>query len=248
MIQLLVTCTDQAPGCIPGSQAGGVSGGCPSCFDVGPCSDFDITYTLDGNTATFTWPSMDGADWYIFSLMDAASTLLMDSPRIREGETNNTYTFDPADLDRGPFTAVVQAGSESEGSLCLGTVLVSLDGSGECTGISVGADVVPGAARAAVIHWDSASGTAAYLLHIYAYADDGGLIGIRVLTVPGDATTYHLSDVFPSDYERFRVEVDAYSEASGGGAFGDMPQGYLCGGGADIEFEPTGPVHWGEAP
>jgi len=63
--------------------------------------------------------------------------------------------------------------------------------------------------------------------------------------VPGDATTYHLEGVFPADYSRFRIKVDAYSEATGGGAFGDMPQGFLCSGGTDIEFPKTGPVEWG---
>ncbi len=254
-IRLLLTCTDQAPGCIPGSLAGGEAGTsrCRSCFgdEFGGelCDDFEIAVSLDGNTASFSWPAIEGAQWYIFSVIDASGAMLMDSPVMLEGETTHSYTFDPADLHRGPFTAVVRAGAEGEdaGYLCVGDVVVSLgdEGTDQCSGISAAAHAVPGADRLAVLEWSAAPGAAAYSLHIYAYdPDDGGLIGIRVFTVPGDATSYHLEGVFPSDYERFHIEIRAYSEAGGGG---DMPHGYLCGGSADVEFEPAGPVHWGPA-
>lgn len=256
-VRLLITCADQAPGCIPGSlgiagAAGGV-GDCPSCFsdEFGGelCAAFEVTASLDGGTASFTWPPVEGAEYYIFSIIDAASTLLMDSPIMLEGGTSHSYIFNPADLPRGPFTAIVSAGSEGEGYLCMDDAAVSFDGTTteQCSGLSVGADVVPGAARVAVAHWSAAPGAGAYLIHVYAYADDGGLIGIRVLNAPGDATTYHLEGVFASDYNRFSIRVAAYREATGGGAFGDMPQGYLCDGGIDVEFEPTGPVQWGPA-
>jgi len=252
-IRLLVSCGDAAPGCIPGSLSGGALGGagrCRSCFgeDFGGemCEAFVVTAALDGTTAAFTWPPVEGAEWYIFSIIDASGTLVLDSPILLEGGTSHTYTFRPEDISRGPFTAVENAGNETEGMLCRDDVALGFEGqtTAECTGISVGADIVPTETRTVVAHWSAAPGAAAYLVHVYA-VDDGGLIGIRVLTVPGDATTYHLSDVFPSDYTRFRIEVDAYGEASGGGAFGDMPQGYLCGGSTEVEFEPTGPVHWG---
>jgi hypothetical protein len=255
-VRLTVSCADQAPGCVPGSAgiAGAADvGGCPSCFsddfEGGPCAAFEIAVTLDGGTASFTWPSVEGADHYIFSIIDASRALLMDSPILLEGETSHSYIFNPADLLRGPFTAYVTAGSEIEGLLCADDAPVSFSGqtTAECMGISVGADIVPGAERMAVASWSAAPGAAAYLIHVYAVGDDSGLIGIRVLTVPGDATTYHLSGVFPADYTRFQIEVAAYSAATGGGAFGDMPQGYLCSGSASLEFEPTGPVEWGAA-
>lgn len=256
-IRLLVACEDQAPGCIPdgvtsaASAPGAVE--CPSCFseDFGGerCAAFEVAVTLDGGTASFTWPPVADAQYYIFSIIDASSSLLADSPILLEGATSHSYIFNPADLPRGPFTAIVSAGNEIEGHLCSDDVPISFSGqpTEQCTGISVGADIVPGAVRAVVAHWSAAPGAAAYTIHIYAYSDDGGLIGIRVLTVPGDATTYHLSDLFPSDYDRFQIDVRAYSEASGGGAFGDMPQGYLCSGSTDVEFEPLGPVQWGAA-
>lgn len=247
-IRLLVACSDQAPACIPGSMAGGPGGGgCPSCFGGKHCPDFVVTATLDGNTASFTWPAVTGAEYYIFSLIDASGAMLMDSAVSLEGATSHTYTFAPEDVIRGPFTAIVRAGNSSAGYLCVDNVSVSFEGqtTDQCSGITVGADIVPGEARAAVAHWSAAPGATAYLIHVYAYAEDGGLVGIRVFTVPGDATTYHLSDIFSSDYERFQIAVDAYSEASGGGALGDMPQSYLCSGSTDVEFAPAGPVHWG---
>lgn len=257
-IRLLIACLEQAPGCIPGGvpgtgdQAAGTAGGCPSCFsdefDGELCATFEVTAALADSTATFTWPPVEGAEYYIFSINDSSGALLLDSPVALEGVTSHTYTFNPDDLGRGPFTAGVRAGNGEEGYLCLDDVPVSFDGetTDQCSGIAVGADIVPGA-RAAVLHWSAAPGATAYLIHVYAYDDDGSLIGIRVLTVPGDATTYHLEGVFPSDYTRFHFDVAAYSEADGGGAFGDMPRGYLCGGGTDVEFEQTGPVHWGPA-
>ncbi|HVO72372.1 MAG TPA: hypothetical protein VMT24_20125 [Aggregatilineaceae bacterium] len=251
-IRLLVTCSDQAPGCIPGSLSGGTgvgAGGCPSCFGEGECSTFVVTATLDGNTASFTWPPVEGAEYYIFSLIDSSGALLLDSAVALEGVTSHTYTFLDEDVSRGPFTAIVNAGNVAEGYLCTDNVLVSLEGqtTDQCPGIKVSANIIPGADRMAVLEWSPAPSAAAYMIHVYAYGEDGGLIGIRVFTAPGDATTYHLDGVFPSDYERFRIEVRAYSTASGGGAFGDMPQGYLCSGGTDVEFESSGAVHWGPA-
>jgi hypothetical protein len=258
-VRLLVSCEDQAPGCVAGSAAGGAAGTgagiCPSCFDdeFGGelCDTFEVTATLDGGTATFTWPAVEGAEYYIFSIIDASGALLMGSPRMLEGETTNSYIFNPEDLlTRGPFTAIVQAGAEHgvEGYLCVDRVTfgpgVSTD---TCSGITVSASIVPAEERLAVASWSAAPGAAAYLIHVYAIEDGGGVIGIRVFTAPGDETTYHLEGVFPGDYNRFQIEVDAYSEASGGGAFGDMPRGYLCAGSTIIEFEPTGPVHWGPA-
>jgi hypothetical protein len=255
-VRLLVTCSDQAPGCIPGSLAGGTgygAGRCPSCFgdEFGgeQCAAFEVTATREGGIASFTWPPVEGAEYYIFSMIDASGAMLLDSPRLIEGETSHSYTFNPADLHRGPFTAIVQAGSESEGFLCVDDVQVSFDDqtTDQCSGITVAAHIVPGADRMVVLEWSAAPGAAAYMIHIYAYGDGGGLVGIRVFTAPGDATTYHLEGVFPSDYERFQISVSAYGEAAGGGAFGDMPQGHLCSGSTDVEFEPSGPVHWGPA-
>ncbi|MBE2272447.1 MAG: hypothetical protein IAE80_29695, partial [Anaerolinea sp.] len=250
-IQLLVTCVDQAPPCLAALGASGLrTNACPVCFAAGDCPGFDLSVTLDGMAGFFTWTPAEGADWYIFSIIDSTGGLLEDSPRLIEGATSNTYTFNPADMPRGPFTAIVTAGAEGGGMdpICVANVTVSFDGTSTetCSGIGVGADIVPGT-RAAVAHWDAVPDAAAYLLHVYAIADDGGLIGIRVLTVPGSATTYHLTDVFPSEYSRFQIRVAAYRESSGGGAFGDMPQVYLCDGGIDITFDPLGPVHWGPA-
>lgn len=257
-VRLLVTCADQVPGCVPGGPAtggtSGAAGGCPSCFgeDFGGelCATFEVTATREGGTASFTWPPVEGADHYIFSIVDASGALLVDSPLYITGETSHSYIFNPADLHRGPFTAIVSAGSEIEGLLCVDEVPVSFDDetTAECSGITVGADIVPAEERMAVLSWSAAPGAGAYTIHVYARdPDDGGLIGIRVFTVPGDATTYHLAEVFPADYTEFQISVHAYSEASGGGAFGDMPQGFLCSGETSIAFGPLGPVHWGPA-
>lgn len=262
-IHLLVTCADQAPGCVgstPGGAAGGITGAagdCPPCLgdDFGGelCADFAVTATHEGDgTFSFTWPAVDGAQWYIFSIIDAWGVLLADSPVLLEGETTHTYRFDhPADLSRGPFTASVRASRVTEAGaaelICIDDVQFGGDiPVPECR-VDVGADIVPGAERMVVASWTAAPGAAAYMIHVYAYGDDGGLIGIRVLTVPGDATTYHLGGVFPADYSRFQIAVRAYGEATGGGAFGDMPQGFLCGGSTDVEFPKAGPVEWGPA-
>lgn len=252
-IRLLVSCAEQAPACSASGQASGtVENVCRPCFaeDFGGdvCAAFNVAVARSGGTATFTWPPVEGADWYIFSLVDAAGGLLADSPRLLEGETSNTYTFNPADLPRGPFTAIVGAGTElaAPDYLCLDDVQVSFAGdtTAACAGLTVGADIVPGTPRQAVAHWDAAPGAAAYLIHVYARAADGGLIGIRVLTVPGDATSYHLADVFPAEYDDYEIRVAAYSES---GAGDEMPSGYLCDGRTSIAFEPEGPVHWGPA-
>ncbi len=256
-VHLIVTCSDQAPGCIPGSMgsAGGTgTGRCPSCFgeEFGGelCNAFTMTASLvDKDTYTFTWTPVEGAEYYVFSIVDGFGTLLADSAVALEGvdSTSYTYAFRPEDLGRRPFTAVVRAGNASEGYLCMADTSVYSDGeTAECSGISVGVDPVPGAGRMAVAHWSAVPGAAAYLIHIYAVdPDDGGLIGIRVITAPGDTTTYHLDGVFPADYDQFQISVDAYGEAAGGGAFGDMPQGFMCSGEASIEFGPIGPVEWG---
>lgn len=259
-IHLLVSCADQAPGCVGGGVSGaagadlGVAAECPPCFseDFGGelCDDFEVTATHEGDsTYSFTWPAVEGAEWYIFYILDAWGVMLADSPVMLEGETSNLYAIHPADLGRGPFTAHVNAGSGMEiGTfLCVDEVQFSFDGPVPECSIDVRVDIVPGEERRAVASWTAAPGAAAYMIHVYAYADDGGLIGIRVLTVPGDATTYHLGEVFPADYSRFQINVRAYSEATGGGAFGDMPQGFLCGGSADVEFPKAGPVEWGPA-
>lgn len=250
-IQLLVTCLDQAPACMGSGQAAAgadATNVCLPCFaDADECAALDVTYILDGLTATFSWGDVEGADWYIFSILDVSGSLLADSPRMVE-TPGNTYAFNPADLHRAPFTVIVTAGSEDPASTidCIDEVTIPFDGmtSETCAGISAGVDVIPGEARAAVAHWSAVAGAQAYLIHVYA-VDGDGLIGIRVLTVPGDATTYHLNDVFPPDYEQYEIRVAAYSEATGGGAFGDMPQGFLCDGSTRVEFEPLGPVHWG---
>lgn len=259
-IHLLVTCADQAPGCIGGGVSGaagadlGVAMECPPCFseDFGGelCDEFGMTATRAGDgTYSFTWPAVEGAEWYIFYILDAWGVMLLDSPIMLEGGTSHVYSFHPADVSRGPFTAHVNAGSGMDiGTfLCVDEVQFSFDGPVPECSIDVGVDIVPGAARLAVASWTPTPGVGAYLIHIYAIGDDGGLIGIRVLTVPGDAATYHLEGVFPADYSRFRIKVDAYSEATGGGAFGDMPQGFMCGGSADVEFPKPGPVEWGPA-
>ena len=260
-IHLLVNCSGLGPGCVasgvPGGPADVVTGAptdCPPCFDETfggeLCDTFELTATHEGDGAVlFSWPAVEGAEWYIFSIVDAMGTLLADSPILLEGSTSHTYIFDPADVSRGPFTASIHAGSGTEiaTSLCIDTVEVSFEGeiTDMCSGIAVGADIVPGDDRRVVLSWTEAPGAAAYLIHVYAYSEDGGLIGIRVLVVPGDARTFHLEDVFPADYYNFHLVVDAYEVASGGGAFGDMPTGYLCSGGTDVEFPKTGPVEWG---
>ncbi len=261
-IRLLASCVEQAPGCIgDGTRETavaetGAAAECPPCIseDFGgePCADFEVVATEEDNgTFLFTWPAVEGADYYIFSVTDSWGDLLADSAIMLEGETSHRYTIQIADMGRGPFTAHVTSGGggEAPALLCAGEVEVVFEGptTEACSGIDVGVDVVPGDTRRAVVSWTPAPDAAAYTIHIYAYAEDGGLIGIRVLTVPGDATTSHLEDVFPADYTRFQINVRAYGEASGGGAFGDMPQGYLCAGDIDVEFAPSGPVHWGPA-
>lgn len=259
-IHLLVSCADQAPGCLGGpagavSAPGGTASGveCPPCFpddfEGGPCAEFEITVTPGPDLRyTFTWPEVEGAEYYIFSIIDSTGILVADSPRLLVGETSNEYQFKPVDALRAPFTVIVNAASEGEGYLCTDREQVAFEAppESECTGINVTLSAVPGASRMAVAAWDPAPGAAAYTLHVYAVDEaDDSLIGIRVFIVPGDATTYHLVDVFPADYTRFIVQVRAYSAASGGGAFGDLPQGYLCGGEASIAFTPLGPVEWG---
>jgi len=254
-IHLLAACADQAPGCA-GTGASGVAAGeqgaaapeCPSCFSDDECPDFVLTAVNEGSPEfLFTWPAVEGALYYYFSIVDAWGVMVPGSGWMSEGDTTHVFTIPPAAQDRGPFTAFVQA-SDGEGTaLCADDVTFTLEGTPteECDGIEVRVDVVPGA-RIAVASWTPVPGTAAYTVHVYAY-DDGGLVGIRVITAPGSASTLHLTDVFPPDYSRFHVDVRAYGEASGGGAFGDMPQGFLCSGGADFEFPKPGPVEWGPA-
>lgn len=256
-VHLLAACADQAPGCVAGSldlagEAG--AGRCPSCFEEFGgelCDAFNITAAVsDDAIVTFTWTPVEGAERYIFSINDASGMMLGRSAVMLEGgdTTSHTFTFAPDELSRGPFVAIVRAVAEGIGYLCIAETPFGFEGetAGECSGITVAAHIASDADRVAVAEWSAAPGAAAYLIHVYAYGDDGGLIGIRVFTVPGDHTTFHLEGVFPSDYARFHIEVDAYAEASGGGAFGDMPQGYLCSGSADVEFS-QGPVHWGPA-
>jgi len=259
-IHLLVNCSGLGPGCVAGGAPGaadlvaGTPPECPPCFDDRfggeRCAEFEMTATHEGGGAVlFTWPAVEDADWYIFNIVDATGALLADSPVILEGSTTHTYHFNPADIGRGLFTAILRAGSGTEVAtiLCIDTTPFSFEGeiTDMCSGIDVGADIVPGDDRRVVVSWTEAPGAAAYLIHVYAYGDDGGLIGIRVLMVPGDARTYHLEGVFPAEYSNFHLRVDAYEEASGGGAFGDMPQGYLCDGAIDVEFPKAGPVEWG---
>ncbi|MCZ7545169.1 MAG: hypothetical protein M5R40_17310 [Anaerolineae bacterium] len=250
-VNLLVTCSDAAPGCIDG---GADTAACPPCIDETfggeLCADFAVTATDEGGGAfSFAWPAVEGAEWYIFVILDAWGTLVADSPVLLEGDTSHAYTFNPADLDRGPFTVGVRAGRGRDVAelLCVGLTTFAFEGvpAEACSGIGVNVAVVPGEERRVVASWTAAPGAAAYTIHVYAYGDDGGLIGIRVLTVPGEHITYHLEGVFPADYSRFQISVRAYSEATGGGAFGDMPQGYLCGGETDVEFPKPGPVEWG---
>jgi hypothetical protein len=87
------------------------------------------------------------------------------------------------------------------------------------------------------VEWSAVPDAAYYNIHVYAYAEDGHLVGISVLTAPGEETTYHVGGIFHADYERFQIRVAAYGE-------GDR---YLCGGSSDVEFESLGPVHWGPA-
>ncbi|MBK8138304.1 MAG: hypothetical protein IPK52_21235 [Chloroflexi bacterium] len=158
-VELLVSCADQAPACVPG-PSGGESGvrACRPCFDDDfggdVCDAFTIDVERSGGTAVFTWAPVEGAEWYIFSVMDASGGLVMDSPRLIEDGTTHTYIFNPADLPRGPFTAFVSAGAETGDPdyLCVAEVEISFDGdvTDTCTGLEVGADIVPGAARAVV--------------------------------------------------------------------------------------------------
>jgi len=248
-IHLLVTCADQAPGCVSGGATGAAgaglsaTAGCPPCFseDFGGelCDEFEVTATHEGDsTFSFSWPAVEGADWYIFSIVDAWGNLLLDSPVMLEDETSHLYALQPADFGRGPFTAYVQAGTETGELLCVDETEFSFEGPPlpECT-ITVGVDIVPTEERMAVVGWTPVPGAAAYTIHLYAVNSDGSLVGIRVFTVPGDANSYHLN-TFPGDYTQFRVSVRAYSEASGGGVFGDLPQGFLCEGSADFGFGP----------
>ena len=241
-IQLLVTCADQAPPCIAGSLAGGAANVCRPCFadNFGEvCDAFNIAVTRDGGTAHFSWSPVEGADWYIFSLIDASSTLVADSPRLIEG-VSHSYVFNPADLPRGPFTAIVSAGAEGgdSGYLCVAEAQVSFEGetTAACTGLGLGVDIVPGEPRVAVAHWTPTPSAGSQQIHIYAIGADGGLIAIGVISVPGDVASYHLSG-FPAEYDHYRIRVAAYSE----------PLGYLCDGVTEITFESEGPVHWGPA-
>ncbi len=246
-IVLLVTCLGQAPGCVGGGgPAGGPCGPAGeslTCYEQGPCGPFAVTVTPGREgLMTFTWPPVEGAQWYIFSIIDSHGVLLADSPILLEGVTSHTYRVRPEDVVRGPFTAIVHAGGEGlepdTAIRCIANVTFTLDGqvSEQCQGIDVRLDRVPGADRRVVVSWGAVPGAAAYTIHVYAYADDGGLVGIRVITVPGSATSYHLEGVFPAEYDGFNIVVRAYQNASGGGAFGDMPTGFLCGGSADITF------------
>lgn len=262
-VHLLVTCLDQTPGCLPGSMespgaVGAVGAGrCPPCFseEFGDerCDFFTMTVNDEGEgTYSFTWTQVEGAEYYIFSIVDGFGNLVADSARLIEGgdSTSHTYTFLPEDLGRGPFTVIVSAGAEGEGYLCSTEAAFEPEGADEaaCENLNVAVHVMPSADRQAVVEWSAAPGAAAYTIHVYAVdPDDGSLIGVRVFTAPGGATTYHLEGVFPSDYTDFTISVRAYSEATGGGAFGDMPQGFLCSGDASVHFEPIGPVHWGAA-
>ncbi len=263
MIHLLVSCADQAPGCIgsaSSSAAGaalGVATECPPCFsdDFGGelCADFAVTATHEGDgTFSFTWPAPEDAEWYIFSIIDAWGVMLADSPVLLEGETTHTYRFDaPADLLRGPFTAIVRASRVTESGaaehICIDDVQFGGDVPVPECRVDVRVDIVPAEHRRVVASWTAAPGAAAYTIHVYAVDRDGSLIGIRVLTVPGDATSYHLAGIFPADYARFQIGVRAYGEATGGGAFGDLPQGFLCSGETIFEFPTALPIEWGPA-
>jgi hypothetical protein len=248
-IRLLVTCQDQAPGCIPGSMgaSGAGAGRCPSCFgdEFGGemCDAFAVTVSHVGDgTYAFTWTPVEGAGYYIFSIIDGAGTLLPDSAvRLDDSAaTSHTYSFaSPEALSHGPFTVVVYAGTEGEGYLCITEAVFGPEGAedGTCENFSVAVHIVPGADRLAVVEWGAVPGADHYLIHVYAYGSDGHLVAIQVLTVPGTATTYHLGGIFSADYERFQINVGAYGA-------GDH---YECGGSADVEFAPSDPVHWGPA-
>ena len=75
-VNLLVTCSDQAPGCIPGSMgaSGAGAGQCPSCFDEfggEMCDEFGVMVSRVGDgTYAFTWTPVEGAEYYIFSITD----------------------------------------------------------------------------------------------------------------------------------------------------------------------------------
>ncbi len=246
---LLITCLDQAPGCITGGANGGLCDPI-SCYESGLCGDFQVTVTPEGGgVMTFTWPALEGAQWYIFSIIDATGALLADSPIMLVDETSHTYIVRPEDAERGPFTAFVQAGGETmdEGLRCTDSVPFSLAGAttDACRGIDIHADVIPADDRQIALSWSAAPGAGVYLIHVYAY-DIGGLIAIRILDVPGSITTYHLSDLFPAGYNRFHLRVAAYEAPEGGGDSGDMPTGYLCDGGIDVEFAPR-PTEWSPA-
>ena len=130
----------------------------------------------------------------------------------------------------------VSAGAADIGYLCTTEATFGPEG-GECEGVGVAIHVVSDLDRMVVAEWDAAPGASYYLIHVYAYGDGGGLVAILVLTVPGEATTYHLSGMFHADYERFQIKVDAYGP----------DDHYLCGGSSDVEFSSKGPVHWGPA-
>jgi hypothetical protein len=171
--------------------------------------------------------------------VDGFGTLVADSAVMLEGgdTTSHTYVFaGPAELARGPFRVVVDAGAESTGLLCSAEATFGPE-STECEAFGLAVHVVSDADRMVVVEWDAVPETDHYLIHIYAYGDDGSLVAIQVLTVPGTATTYHIGGVFHADYERFQIGVSAYGA-------GDH---YLCGGSADVEFSSMGPVHWGPA-
>ncbi len=258
-VHLIVTCSDQAPGCVSGGAglAGGAgTGECPSCFEEFGgelCDAFALTVSDMGDGSyAFSWTPVEGAEYYIFSIGDGFGILVGDSAILLYGGdiVSHTYSFSPEALGRGPFRAIVSATGEGPGYLCVAETTFGPEGTegGVCAALDVAVHAVPGADRMAVVEWSAAPGAAAYTIHVYAVdPDDGGLIGIRVFTVSGDAGTYHLAGVFPGEYTDFVISVHAYGESAGGGAFGDMPQGFLCSGDAGVQFEPTGPVHWGPA-
>jgi hypothetical protein len=249
-IHLIVNCADQVPGCIPGSMgASGAAGTdrCPSCFDDEfggeMCDAFAVTAShLGDGTYGFMWTPVEGADYYIFSIIDGSGAMLPDSAVMLEGAatTSHTYSFaSPEALTHGPFTVIVSAGAEDTGYLCTAETVFGPEGAedGACAGFSVAVHVVSDLDRQVVAEWGAVDGADHYLIHVYAYGSDGHLVAIQVLTVPGTANTYHISGIFNADYERFQIRVGAYGA-------GDH---YLCGGSADVEFSPSGPVHWGPA-
>jgi hypothetical protein len=247
-IRLLVTCLEDAPPCATGGAPASAAD-CPPCVgdDLADCELLDVQYRVSGLTVQFVWNAVDGADWYIFSISDAFGTMLADSAILLEGVTSHMYTFQPADLVRGPFTARVVAGSESGGSQvdCIDEVPVILDDqpADTCRRLAVTVTELPGPERAVVISWSPFAGAETYQIAVIALPDGAEPFTFAVGDVPGSVNSRHIGG-FLNWVDRYRVRiVGSYETTDASG----NPTVAFCAGETEFAFDPQGPVDWGPA-